>query len=181
MLLLAWVILIAAVLIKYRITATEIAGFIRAYKSEAIIVYLVLSSIRGLFFLPSTPFVFAGILIFPKSKLMVLALSLTGIIISASLIYLLAEYLDIAKLFPAKDRKKRLINLREKLGGKKGFLFIALWAFLPFAPTDLVSYVAGTVRMNYLRFIFATIAGEAIVCSIYVYAGNDIWHLLIQH
>lgn len=176
-----WLILIAAVLIKYRITASEIAAFIKEYKSEAIIVYLVLSSIRGLFFLPSTPFVFAGILIFPTSNLMVLALSLTGIIISASLIYLLAEYLDIAKLFPAKDREKKINNLREKLTSKKGVLFIALWAFLPFAPTDLVSYVAGTVRMKYFRFILATIAGEAIVCIIYVYAGNDLWHLLIQH
>ena len=179
--LLLWIIVIAAILIKYKITASDIAGFIKAYKAEAIVVYLVLSSLRGLFFLPSTPFVFAGILIFPKSKLMVLALSLTGIVISASLIYLLAEYLDIAKLFPAKDRESRINRLREKLVSPKGFFFIVLWAFLPFAPTDLVSYIAGTVRMNYLRFICAIFAGEAIVCGVYVYAGNDIWHLLIQH
>lgn len=178
---LVWLIAVVFVIAKYyNVSGNDIILFIKKYKSAAVIVFLVLSSIRGLFFLPSTPFVFASLSIFPKSKILALAISLASIFISATLIYLFAEYLDISKLFKAKDRENKIKNIREKLTSSKGFLFIALWAFLPFAPTDLVSYVAGTVKMNYMRFITATMAGEAIVCTIYIYAGHNIWQLLMH-
>jgi uncharacterized membrane protein YdjX (TVP38/TMEM64 family) len=55
-----------------------------------------------------------------------------------------------------------------------GFFFVALWAFFPLVPTDLVCYVAGTTKMNYLKFILAVCAGELILCSFYIFFGGAV-------
>jgi uncharacterized membrane protein YdjX (TVP38/TMEM64 family) len=40
---------------------------------------------------------------------------------------------------------------------KYGVFAVTLWSFAPVVPTDLICYVAGTVRMNFWKFVLALI------------------------
>jgi len=51
---------------------------------------------------------------------------------------------------------------------------VVAWAFFPLAPTDLVCFLAGTTRMNYLRFIIAIAMGELAICLFYTYSIGSV-------
>jgi hypothetical protein len=99
------------------------------------------------------------------------AIALTGIVISSSLIYFCSEMLGFAEYFENK-KPKTVHRIRQRLEQPAGLLFVALWAFFPFVPTDAVCYVAGTTKMNFMKFIFAVFVGELVLCSIYVFSGG---------
>jgi uncharacterized membrane protein YdjX (TVP38/TMEM64 family) len=65
-------------------------------------------------------------------------------------------------------------EIRKRLEHPFGLAFVALWAFFPLVPTDAVCYVAGTIRMHFLKFIIAVFVGELVLCSIYVFAAGRI-------
>ncbi|MCY2970216.1 MAG: VTT domain-containing protein [Planctomycetota bacterium] len=128
-----------------------------------------ISFLRGFTLIPSTPFVIAGVLLFPENKIIVLLISLGGILFSATLLYYLSEFLGFDSYFE-KIAPERVIQITTKIDSPWGFLFVVLWAFFPLAPTDLVCYIAGTARMNFLRFILAVALGELIICLFYTYS-----------
>lgn len=150
-----------------------IASHIKEFESYALGFYLVLSVLRGLTLLPSTPLVLAGTLLFPHQAWLVLGISLFGIVISSSMIYWLSDSLGIAAYF---ERKKphHVARIRTRLEHPAGLFFVALWSFFPLVPTDAVCYVAGTIRMNFPRFIIAIFIGELILCSAYVFGGSGL-------
>jgi len=129
--------------------------------------------LRGFTLLPSTPFVLAGTILFPSQPLAVLCISLVGILFSSTMIYFFSEVLGFHQYFEKKDAAV-VDRLRRRLEHPLGAIFVAAWAFFPLVPTDLVCYLAGTVKMNYWKFIFAVLAGEAILCSFYVIFGNSL-------
>ena len=154
-------------------SAETIAEFLQRFQGEVWLVYLVLSALRGLALLPSTPLVIAGTLLFPGQPVAVLAVSIIGILISSSMIYFFSEYLGFRKFF--ESHKPELTHkLKSKLEHPFGFLFVALWAFFPLVPTDLVCYLAGTTKMNYLKFILAVFTGEMVLCSVYIFLGGAV-------
>ena len=68
-----WIALIVTAIVLYLLfpnefTAKGIKEFIAQFNTIAIVVYLLISLIRGLFFIPSTPFVLAGALLFLYSE-----------------------------------------------------------------------------------------------------------------
>jgi uncharacterized membrane protein YdjX (TVP38/TMEM64 family) len=130
-----------------------------------------MSVLRGFTLLPSTPLVIAGTMLFPGQSVAVLAVSMTGIVLSSSMIYFFSDLLGFSDFFEA--RKPDLIHrIKVRLEHPLGVAFVAAWAFFPLVPTDLVCYAAGTTRMNFLRFIAAVFVGELILCLVYVYSGN---------
>jgi uncharacterized membrane protein YdjX (TVP38/TMEM64 family) len=52
--------------------------------------------------------------------------------------------------------------------------FVVLWAFFPLVPTDAVCYVAGSIRMNFLKFIAAIFVGEVFLCSLYIFGAGHL-------
>lgn len=154
-------------------TAENIADFLKRFEGEIWLIYLVMSALRGFSLLPSTPLVIAGTLLFPDQPLAVLAVSITGILLSSSMIYFFSEFLGFNEYF--ENHKPELTHkLKAKLEHPLGFLFVALWAFFPFVPTDLVCYLAGTTKMNFWKFIAAIFAGELVLCSCYVFFGGSL-------
>ena len=152
-------------------TAGNIADFLRRFAGEIWLIYLMMSALRGFSLLPSTPLVVAGTILFPDQPFAVLAVSIVGILLSSTMIYFFSEYLGFREFF--EDHKPELTHkLKAKLEHPLGFLFVAIWAFFPLVPTDLVCYLAGTTKMNYWRFIAAVLAGELILCSIYIFFGG---------
>ncbi len=173
-----WIGSVAAGLISYisaphLFTAENMAAFLLRFHNEIWLIYIGLSTIRGLTLLPSTPLIIAGTLMFPAQPFAVLAVSLAGIFLSSSMIYFFSEYLGFNEYF--EGHKPDLIHkIKAQLEHPLGFVFVALWAFFPLVPTDLVCYVAGTTRMNFFKFISAVIVGETILCVFYIFFGGAI-------
>jgi uncharacterized membrane protein YdjX (TVP38/TMEM64 family) len=156
-----------------RFTAPNIALFIGTFQSEIWIVYLFLSAIRGITLLPSTPLIIAGTILFPTQPAAVLLVSLFGIFISSTMIYYFSELLGFSEFF-ASHRPELTSRLRRRLEHPTGLAFVAVWSFFPLVPTDAVCYVAGTIKMRFPLFISALLAGELVLCTIYIYLGGSI-------
>lgn len=158
-------------------TATQLAAFFSEFASAIWPVYIAFSILRGLTLLPSTPLLVAGTIIFPEHPWAVLAVSMLGITISSTIIYYLSDYLGFSVYFE-KHNPTVTHKIKRRLEHPLGFMFVAGWAFFPFVPTDLVCYLAGTIRMNFSKFISATFAGELVLCICYIFLGGSLLKLV---
>ena len=166
-----WIGLVVTAIVFYFIfpkefTAKGIKEFVAQFNTVAIVVYIIISLIRGLFLIPSTPFVLAGALLFPDNLFLVFVISIFGILGSGTFIYHAARFLDFGE---KKDKKINKIN--EKIR-KHGFWIVLGWAFFPIVPTDLICYVAGRMRMNFWKYIAALFIGEAVLIALYLYLSQ---------
>lgn len=152
-------------------TAEKIAAFLERFQGAIWLVYLIFSILRGITLLPSTPLVLAGTMLFPDQPWIVLAVSMTGILLSSTMIYYFSDLLGFDEYFESKNPDLSH-KIKAKLEHPLGFLFVSGWAFFPLVPTDLVCYVAGTTRMNFIKFISAVAVGEVILCSLYIFFGG---------
>lgn len=154
-------------------SAENVASFLRQNSASLWSAYIIISALRGLTLLPSTPLVIAGTLLFPAEPLTVFAVSIFGIGLSSTMIYFFSEALGFDDFF--ERRKPELVHtIQRRMETPWGLIFVAAWAFFPFAPTDAVCYVAGIVRTTYWKFILAILFGESILCGIYIWAGNSL-------
>ncbi|MBX7055343.1 MAG: VTT domain-containing protein [Pyrinomonadaceae bacterium] len=154
-------------------SANSIAALLRNFENGVWAIYILLSVFRGFTLLPSTPLVIAGTILFPSQPLMVLSVSMTGILLSSTMIYYFSEFLGFDDYF--EDHKPELSHkIKYYLEHPMGFFFVSGWAFFPFVPTDLVCYLAGTTRMHFGKFIVAVAVGEAVLCMTYIYLGGSI-------
>jgi len=176
-----WIVVVVGCLVFFithreSFSSEKIAALFQQFNVYMLWAYLAVSLIRGFTLIPSTPFVLAGGILFPGQEWLVLLISLTGIIGSATLIYYFSDLMNfnktIEKLYPQE-------KLKQKMESKYGLLFVFLWAFIPIVPTDAVCYAAGAVKMKFISFIFAVLLGELILCSIYVFTGSGLIHLFI--
>ncbi len=152
----------------HEFTPQNIAAFLAKFKTSVLIVYLILSILRGLTLVPSTPLVIAGTILFPTEPFWILAISIVGIIFSSTMIYYFSDYLGFGDYLENKQPQK-IGKIKEHLQQPTGFLFVFLWSLFPFLPTDAVCYAAGILRMNFAKFIAAMTFGELIICSVYIF------------
>lgn len=131
--------------------------------------YILISCLRAFLFLPSTIFVFMGMALYPDDPYFVLIISLIGILIGSTLVYFSAARLAPESLFKGKN-VSRVETLRLKLD-QYGFPIVLLWSFFPIVPTDLICFIAGMMRMHFLKFISALFLGELILVSLYIWTG----------
>lgn len=171
--LIIWVLALVTGVVAYILnpaafSAENIAAFLSRFQQTIWAVYLSLSILRGFTLLPSTPLVFAGIILFPGQQFAVLAVAMIGILISSTMIYYFSELLGFDEYFE-RNKPETIHKIKAKLEHPLGVVFVAAWAFFPFVPTDLVCYLAGTARMNFLKFILAVFIGELILCCFYIF------------
>lgn len=152
-------------------TPAKIAAFLQRHESWALLLFLFLSVARAFVLLPVTPLVVAGALLMPESPWTVLGISLLGIALASTLIYYFSDWLGFRPHFE-RAAPNQLKRIERWLRHPMGAFFIAGWALVPFVPTDLGCYVAGTVRMQFTRFLTAILVGEAILCAIYIFGGG---------
>lgn len=170
----AWLIAIVGALVWWACNPTaftpeRIRDFFQKYQSAAVIIYFLVSMIRGCFLIPGTPFVLAGVLLFPERPWLVFAISLLGMIVGSTIIYFFSDKLGFAEVLE-KKHASGIATVRNRMK-QHGMLIVVAWSFFPLVPTDLICYVAGVVRMNYTRFIIALTIGEAILIGAYVFLG----------
>jgi uncharacterized membrane protein YdjX (TVP38/TMEM64 family) len=154
-------------------TPQKIAEFLSEFKNTLLLVYFAISLLRGFTLVPSTPVVLAGTILFPSEPFLVLLISIVGILFSSSMLYFFSDYLGFGKYLERKHPAK-IAKIHGQLQKPAGALFVMLWAFTPFVPTDAVCYVAGVLRMNFTRFIIAIGIGELILCSIYIFSYSKL-------
>jgi uncharacterized membrane protein YdjX (TVP38/TMEM64 family) len=150
-----------------------IVDFISRFENEMLLVYILVTIVRGFFLIPSTPFVIGGALLFPDRLFLVLALSMTGVMFSATALYYFSDFLGFSK-YLEKKYPKGVARWHRRLEHPRATLFVIGWAFFPFVPTDLICYVAGIVKMPY-RFLFVGVfLGELTLNIFYVYFSNGL-------
>jgi uncharacterized membrane protein YdjX (TVP38/TMEM64 family) len=176
-----WIVLILITVTLFLIypdsfTAESLKTVFNNNSSLILLSFIVLSCIRALFFLPSTLFVLMGTVLYPAEPVFVLIVSMIGILIGASLVYKAASILTPEQLFRGKNLT-RMEGVRSKME-KYGFSIVLLWSFFPAVPTDLICYVAGTIKMSFWKFILAVFLGEIVLVGIYIWSGKSIIELL---
>lgn len=131
--------------------------------------YILLTLVRGLFLLPSTPFVLGGAFLLPQAPVFVLLVSMVGVLLSASLVYYhsgqLAFTNKLAGRYP-----NRVEQLRKALGKPRSTILITLWSIFPLVPTDLICYVAALAKMPVQYMLGGVFLGELLLnyCLIYL-------------
>jgi uncharacterized membrane protein YdjX (TVP38/TMEM64 family) len=138
------------------------------YVGQIMLIYFLICLTRGIFLLPSSPFIVLGALLFPNNLWLVFFISIIGVFASATVLYYFSTYLGFDTYF-TKKFPDRVEEIQRKMNSPKAFILIVAWSAFPFVPTDLMSYVAGTIRMNFFKMIAAMIIGELPLMYLYVF------------
>lgn len=151
------------------IEPARLVGVLRQAGPFVMLGYVVISVLRPVTLIPSTALVIAGTILFPDRLWTVFAVSLGGVVASATLIYYFFDFLGLGELFERR-RQARLRWLEEQIR-ERGFWIVAGWSVFPFVPTDAICYVAGSLRMPIGRFVLGVTLGEIPVVGFYVAGG----------
>lgn len=151
----------------------SISHFLGQMGSRALIIYVLMSLTRSLLLMPCTPFVLAGAISFPQWPLLVFAISLTGVVVGAFLVYSFPSFGGYDRLLEEKYPEK-IANLKTKMQHKNAFWFVVGWSFFPLVPTDAVCYVAGVAKMPLRKMLAALLMGELPLVAVYVFLGAEI-------
>lgn len=154
-----------------------LVSFISRFENQLLLVYLLVSILRGLFLIPSTPFVLAGVILFPNLPWLVLIISMLGILLTAAGLYYFSDLLGFAEKLDKKFPEKMKI-WHTRLNSPKATLIVLAWSFFPLVPTDLICYVAGIVKMPFKYLILGVFVGEVILVSFYIFVGQGIFQYL---
>ncbi|GLO60301.1 TVP38/TMEM64 family protein [Vibrio sp. MACH09] len=168
-----WLTCIVTLLISYVInpnlfTPQNIKLLVETYSNELMITYISASLIRGLFLIPSTPFVIVGALLFPDDLLSVLLISIISVMFSATLLYYFSDLLGFSQYLERKHPVS-VKKWRSRLNSRKSILVTTGWAFFPLVPTDLICYVSGIVAMPFTHMFIGIFLGEVSIISIYLF------------
>lgn len=153
------------------IEPSNLANFVESFGALSLVIYSLIFFFRGLLLVPSTPLILAGMLLFPDNPHAVFAISMTGIIFSALIIYKFSDILGLDDQYAHNVKSKKIKAMIEKYG----FYAVAFWSFFLVLPTDLICYIAGAVRMNIYKFILAVALGEAFIIGIFIYWGKSVF------
>jgi uncharacterized membrane protein YdjX (TVP38/TMEM64 family) len=171
--LMLWFVLVSAALYFYLIERHALSHLFerlsRTPPGMAYLVYLVLGCFRGFTLVPATYLVMAGMLLLPPVPLF--ALTIAGIVVSSAAVYYFAEAMRLDRFFehryPAQVARLRGLLVRRELP------IVIAWSFFPLAPTDLVCYVCGALKVDLRTCLLGVALGEGAICGIYIFLGGQ--------
>ena len=170
---LVWVLMVSVVLTLYfmnrdSIDVDWIRGVVHDNRFLIIPFYLLLLSLLGLTFIPSTPFAIAGVFLFDPT--FAYSLNLVGIITSSTIVYHFASFLGLREAFEGKY-PKQIEKVRNALDRKELPIIIG-WSFFPVVPTDLIIYVASTLKIPLWKCLLGVLVGEGALNAFYIFSVN---------
>ncbi len=151
----------------------NLVAFVQKFETQLMVVYVLISFLRGLFLIPSTPFVLAGIILFPINPIFVISVSMGGILFTSILLYYFSDVLGFSKKLQKKFPKKMKV-WENRLRSKHAIWIVLVWSFFPLVPTDLMCYIAGIVKMPLKYLLIGVGIGELILICCYVYLGSGL-------
>lgn len=164
-----WLILVTGVITAYlffpeKLSFSFLEEEVVDHPYATLAIYYLILSFKGLAFIPASPLLLAGMLIFNPVEVFIV--NMAGIITSSTIVYYFSKYLEFDVYFETKYSKYTHI-IRAKLMDKE-LPIIVLWSFLPPAPTDLIVYVASTLRISVFKCLLGVLIGEAIINAFYI-------------
>lgn len=145
----------------------------RSFGTWAIVLYILVSMFRSIILLPSLPLVVVWILYAPENPHMVYLISMCGIWFSWTLIYYFSHLVWLDTIFAEHVHSNKLKRAIEKYG----VYIISFWSFFPILPVDVACYIAGTVRLPFIKYIIALTIGEWLVVGLIIYGWREIMKL----
>lgn len=139
--------------------------------------YFVISTLRGFTLIPSTPFVLAGVLVFPPWPLFLV--NQVAVYTSSALVYGMARYCRFDHFFHSRY-PRQIESLTRLLQGRQ-LPVISLWGFFPFVPTDMIVYVCSVLRISIWKTLLGVSIGEGVICAIYIFGGTMSLQTLLQN
>lgn len=167
----AWVLMVTVLLVLYfthrEILDVEIIrGLVDRNRAVVIPVYLLIISLLGLTFIPSTPFAIAGVLLFNPALAFVL--NLVGIITSSTIVYHFARFLGLGQAF--EDRyPHQTTKIQEALCNRELPIIVG-WSLFPAVPTDLMIYVASSLNVPLWKCLLGVLIGEGLLNAFYLFS-----------
>ncbi len=170
-----WSLFVAAFVLLYWSRAGTWGSEFRDVATSSLllgyVLYLALGCVRGFTLIPAANLVLLAIPIFPPLPL--LMLTLVGILVSSASIYAFAGSLHLAEYFETKHAAA-VARVRAALA-RNPTTIVMVWSFFPLAPTDLICYVCGAMRISFRRFMLGVLVGEGAICALYIFAGRGLW------
>jgi uncharacterized membrane protein YdjX (TVP38/TMEM64 family) len=167
-----WVVLLAAALYVYAFHRDALGRALLQLSASppawAYAAYLALGCVRGFTLIPATYLVLAGMLVLPPLPLY--ALTVAGIVVSSAAVYYFAEAMAFDRFFERRHAAQ-VARLRALLA-RRELLIVMAWSFFPIAPTDLVCYVCGALRVDIKKCLLGVTVGEGAICAIYIFLGG---------
>jgi uncharacterized membrane protein YdjX (TVP38/TMEM64 family) len=168
-----WLLFVAVVLTLYwthqdQVDVELIRGMVEEHRALVIPAYLLLLSLLGLTFIPSTPFAIAGVFLFDPTAAYLL--NLVGIITSSTIVYHFARFLGLHLAFEARY-PSQTERVRKALS-RKELPIIVGWSFFPAVPTDLIIYVASTLKVPLWKCLLGVLVGEGCLNAFYIFSVN---------
>jgi len=168
-----WMIVVAAALITYLLhpewfDIEGLRGLVSEHKYWVIAIYLAILSTLGLIFIPSTPFAIGGVLLFSPTEAYIL--NLIGILSSSAIVYYFAQFLKLDEAFEQRYPKK-IKKIKKALLNKELPIIIA-WSAFPLVPTDLIIYVASTLKIKPWKALAGVLIGEGALNAIYIFSAD---------
>ena len=173
-----WVILVVALTALYAVNPKllqpeVLVDVLRQSGQPVLLAYVVLSIVRAFTLIPSTVLIVVGMLLFPDRPVFVMVSSLAGIVVSAAIVYFFFEFLGLGEFFERKHAAR--VRWLEDQMRRKGLWIVMAWSAFPFVPTDVICYVAGTLRMHVGTFLCGVALGELPIVGFYVLAGGRLF------
>lgn len=134
----------------------------------AYLVFFLLGSLRGFTFIPSTYLIVLGFFFFDPLPLYLFLIA--GIMVSSASIYHFSHLLGLDDFFE-KKHFAQITWIKKKLTEYELPIIIG-WSFMLFLPTDLLSYVCGSLRINFHKFLLGVFIGESLVCAVYIFGAQ---------
>ena len=141
-----------------------------------LLIYFILSTLRGFTLIPSTPIVFAGILVFPPAPLYLV--NLAAVFTSSAIVYYMAKLVRFDHYFH--ERYPKQIKTLTGLLRNRELPVISLWGFTPMVPTDMIVYGCSVLRISLAKTLFGTAIGEGVICAVYIFGGTAILEQLFS-
>ena len=145
-------------------------SFFLLYPILGYLLYFIIVSLRWLTFIPLTTLLL--VMIPFTNHWVLLVITLFGTLITSYMIYRFSEALDIDDYFEKKY--PRVIKKLRHWFEKYEFPIIVWRSLFPFTPTDLICYIAWTLKVNVHKMLLGVLVGEAIICAIYIWGINSL-------
>jgi uncharacterized membrane protein YdjX (TVP38/TMEM64 family) len=169
----AWILLLVSVFVAYLFfpKIVNLENFLSVIGSNyivAISIFTVFVFLRG--FTLISPLIVTMVSLLFFSPLEVFLINSFGIIVSSFLIYKVSDYLGFDDYFE-ENHKDKVEKIRKSFEKKEIPIMIG-WSFFPFFPTDVLVYVAASLKVSLWRCLLGIFIGTALINFISIYLAG---------